>query len=193
MANKIMKLSDCRVQTSDDTRTSEAPSNIGEDIIRHDTEMPITRYKHIGTEELYPLSQQMRPELANASLLLDKGLFHISEAIKHIQNDSMMESDGELMRFQSLLPELFCCRSIGDGFATMVVGVYHSLLNQKGDPLELGQLRELFKIVQRLRTEIYISVDEANDELIKLEDVGLTVDPCYISPLAAILGDESIR
>jgi hypothetical protein len=66
-------------------------------------------------------------------------------------------------------------------------------VNFDGAPLTIPQLKSLNAIIRRLRTEIYINDDEANDEVIKLQEIGFRVDPKYISSLADILTDESIR
>ena len=192
---KVVAFEDYKVSTSQDQRTTAA-DNVGptENDIKRDTAVVQPKTSQASTEDLYPLSSQMRPELARAWSLLDEGLGYIGNAIKSLQeHDDVMASDDAIMKFQALLPELFFCRTIGEGFTTIITSVNHAIVNFDGAPLTIPQLKSLNAIIRRLKTEIYINDDEANDEVIKLQEIGFRVDPKYISSLADILTDESIR
>jgi hypothetical protein len=191
---KVFAFEDYKVLTSHDLRTTAANHVPTENDITRDTAVVQPKTSQASMEDLYPLSSQMRPELARAWSLLDEGLAYIGNAIKSLQeHDDVMASDDAIMNFQALLPELFFCRTIGEGFTTIITSVNHAIVNFDGAPLTIPQLKSLNAIIRRLRTEIYISDDEANDEVIKLQEIGFRVDPKYISSLVEILTDESIR
>ena len=128
----------------------------------------------------YPLSHELRPELSIAFTLLDEGLKHISDAIEMEMEGDLISSDDAIHRLQALLPELFCCRSISDGFGSIVNAIYHSISNMHGSPLDASQLQAIKRALSRISTEPFLEFGEAVDEIMAIEDVGFEVEPsCY--------------
>lgn len=143
----------------------------------------------ISTEDLYPLRSEMRPELATVFTLLEEGNQIISEAIEATEEHDTIASDDAVQRFQALLPELFCCRSLGDGFGAVINGIFHCLNNLHGEPLNLKQIQILKRIVNRIYTEPFLEFNEAVEEILALEKVGFEVEPKYFTFVGELLNE----
>jgi len=143
----------------------------------------------ISTEDLYPLRSEMRPELATIFTLLEEGIQIISEAIEAIEEHDTIASDDAIQRFQALLPELFCCRNLGDGFGAVINGIFHCLSNLHGEPLNLKQLQILKQLVNKIYTEPFLEFNEAVDEIITLEKIGFEIEPKYFAFVGELLNE----
>lgn len=141
----------------------------------------------IDIEDLYPSSPVLRPELVTAFRLLEEGLKQITHAVDAEKEGDRISSDDAIHRLQALLPELFCCRTIGDGFGAIINAVYHAIINMKGTPLNARQLHFLNKVLRRISTEPFLQFNEAVDEIISLEEVGFEVEPSHYKYAADIL------
>lgn len=144
--------------------------------------------KIISPRELYPLHAD-HVLLSTALLLLDEGANYLNDSIRMFDDGDMLGSDDALQGFQALLPELFCCRDLGDGFGAIVNSVFHSLKNLDGVPLNKKQLQTVRQIVRRIATEPFISLDEALEEIGLLQDAGLEVEPPYFKFAAELLSE----
>src|ERR1017187_672052 len=70
--------------------------------------------------ELYPVRHAFRPEHLTALRLLTVAVGRSKRALEAIVVSDMLAADTEIQKVQVLLPELFCCRTLGDGFTTIV-------------------------------------------------------------------------
>lgn len=143
----------------------------------------------ISTEELYPASREIRPELAKAFELLSESISYLNKAIDSYSDGDYITSDDYINRLQALLPELYCCRSLSEGFGAITTATYHSIVNFQGKTLNKIQLVSIKNILTRLNTEPYIGFEEAVDEIIILEDSGFNVEPKHFEYLADLLDD----
>lgn len=141
----------------------------------------------ILTKSLYPLASELNPKLATAMQLLEEGVCQLDEAINMFIENNLLSSDDALQRFQALLPELFCCRDLGDGFGAVVNAVFHSLKNLEGMPANREQLFAIKKIINRIATEPFLSIEEAVDEIILIEKAKLIVEPSNFKFMADML------
>lgn len=141
----------------------------------------------ISTQSLYPLASEFNPKLFMAMRLLEEGIGQLNEAINMFRNDYLLSSDDAIQRFQALLPELFCCRDLGDGFGAVVNAVFHSLKNLEGIPANQEQLLAIKKIINRIAIEPFLDFEEAVDEIIMLENVKLIVEPSHFKFMADML------
>lgn len=148
-----------------------------------------TGYSRISLFDLYPLSDELRPELSIAFNLLKEGTQHLSYAIEMQATGDIISSDDAVHRLQALLPELFCCRSISDGFGSIINAVYHSITNMNGNPLNMRQLSAIIGVINRVSTEPFLEFNEAVDEVMTLEDVGFEVEPSYYAYAADMLDE----
>lgn len=137
--------------------------------------------------ELYPLSNELRPELPVAFTLLKEGLQYVSDAIDMQNKGDIISSDDAIHRLQALLPELFCCRSLSDGFGSIISAVYHSISKMNGIPLNTSQLSAVKRVLNRISTEPFLEFSEAVDEIMTLEDAGFEVEPPYYDYAADML------
>lgn len=85
---------------------------------------------------------------------------------------------------QALLSELFCCRSIGDGFGHIVASVMHALQNTQGIPLAENQVIAINRVFFSLHQEPFINFERAIDITDILEDVDLNILPTGLDFLA---------
>jgi len=145
--------------------------------------------RQVETNQLYPVSHELRPELARSFTLLSEGLEYVSQSIKALKEGDLISSDDFIHRLQALLPELFCCRSIGDGFGAIINAIYQSLANMQGSALELAQLETIRRGLRRISTEPFLELSEAVDEIIRLQDIGLEPEPNYFKYAAELLDE----
>jgi hypothetical protein len=142
---------------------------------------------YISNEELYPVREQYNPALATAGQLLDEGICLVNESIKMLIDDDLISSDDSIQRFQALLPELFCCRGLGDGFGAVINSIYHSIGNMNNSPMNQTQLHAILNILKRIHTEPFIEYDEAVEEILHLETAGFEVSPPHFKYVADLL------
>jgi len=121
---------------------------------------------------------------------LRRALDLLGESIKLVE--SALASDGadpiacddQMQLFYSLLPELFCCRSVGDGFGSIINAVQQAAANQLGVPMDRKQMESLLSVLRCLRYGPFIPHQDAVEMIIKLEDAGLMVDPPALAEVA---------
>jgi hypothetical protein len=126
-----------------------------------------------------------------AQTLLAKGQQFLSTALDYIRDDDAVRADYEITLFQGTIPELFCCNSIGEGFATIVLALRWALKNRRGDPLTSDQLVAVLNCVSRLNRELFIAYDTALDLVDDLEKAGLNTDISIAAPLARLLIEDT--
>ena len=90
---------------------------------------------------------------------------------------------------QGLLPELFCCRSLGDGFGIVVNGLMCAFQNLAGIPLRRDQAEKVRQTLIKLRSEPFLRADDAVQTIDVLEEVGLVLEPAEFNYLADILDE----
>jgi len=99
----------------------------------------------LSQNDLYPARQAFSPEHITALRLLKLAIGRCQRAID-AQADDPMAADIEIQKIQMSLPELFCCRALGDGFGTIVNALICSLQNMDGNALERSQIRILGEV-----------------------------------------------
>ena len=85
------------------------------------------------------------------------------------------------------LPELFCCRSIGDGFGLIINAIQSGLANSAGEPTTKAEVIAIRQALRLLRDEPFIPTEAATDILMRLEDAGLSIEPSGFDALADLL------
>jgi hypothetical protein len=86
-------------------------------------------------------------------------------------------ADTEIQKLQVLLPELFCCRRLGDGFGTIINSFMSAFEVLAGATPDVNQVRAMNRVLQVLMDKPFLSADEAYDQVELLESVGLTPYP----------------
>jgi len=141
--------------------------------------------KRMPIDALYP---DASPELGSARRLLSEALERLNDAHEALRSDNLIGAHNEQMRLQALLPELFCCRTLGDGFGVSVSGLFHALENIDG-PISETQLTVIRRLVLRLNDEPFLSFEKASDLLSDLEAQSLDIDPPVIEQVARLFDE----
>jgi hypothetical protein len=184
---EVIRLDEPTIRYSTDATASDRVPVIGKPKIQTSIDDVHVSKRNISTNELYPLSFELKPELATALRLLEEGIQEMNVSVAMLEEGDLLSSDDALQRFQALLPELFCCRDLGDGFGAIINAVFHSLINLQGSPANNEQLRTLLNIMNRISTEPFIEFEEAVAEIMLLEGVGLITEPEHFKFVADFL------
>jgi hypothetical protein len=161
---KVVRLDDYR----DDLRKDTAPAHID------------TIYRDLGDSN---------PHLARAVNLLEEGYRTLNRALEVYSDGDLVAADDAVQEFQAILPELFLCRRLGDGFASIIAGLHFAFENKDGDPLSCSQIQMVNGTVQHLMRAPFISVTRAYELLAQLEETALTVTP---KSLSYLFDDEEV-
>jgi hypothetical protein len=143
--------------------------------------------------DLYPEIAHISPILGHALRALAAAREAAEEALEAMKRGDWMASDESMQRLQALLPELFCCRDIGDGFGAIINALRLSFVNAKGVPLSEPQIKLIRYVLERIRQEPFLHFDQAAELIESLEDTGLIVDPPSFAVLGELLDVEGLR
>jgi len=147
----------------------------------------------IPIDHLYPATEGARPELL-------KGLKLLADAIGSLENARSQQRSGDdkvadrwIMKFQMILPDLFACRKIGDGYALIINSLHFAMINQKGKPLTLDQMTTIWRVLKEIREKPFLTFDQALAYVTEIEKAYLAVDPPILSELLSDGADEGVR
>jgi hypothetical protein len=147
----------------------------------------------LGVEDVYPDPGTRPPELNTALNLLYEADRELDQAVSELRSDNKLEADDATQRFFALLPELFCCRSLGDGFGLIVSSMFHGVQNLEGMPADEEQLLAFVYTTQFARRHPFCSSETAAQVVEKLSESGLNVDPPGLQLIANELDEEVFR
>ena len=105
----------------------------------------------------------------------------LNEAKQAVDEGNLIGSDSELLQFQVLLPKLFDCRGIGEGFANIINTIQIGISNLKGEPLNAAQVNVIWRTVRQLNVGPFISFESSLDFLEDLEATGISVQSKFVS------------
>jgi len=131
----------------------------------------------LSQTELYPARHAFSPEHITALRLLTLAVGRSKRALDAIAADNALVADTEIQKVQVLLPELFCCRTLGDGFGTIVNSFMSAFEALAGDTPDVDQIRAINRVLQVLKEKPFLSADEADDQVEVLESAGLSPYP----------------
>lgn len=183
---ELLQLKPTITSGSYDTGVKTDP-NSHEPSIRTTTSGTENPQGYITTEDLYPVREEYNPSLTTAIKLLEEGIDLVNESIETFLTDDLISADDAIQRFQALLPELFCCRGLGDGFGSVINSIYHALNNIDNAPLNESQSRSILTILKRIYTEPFIEYEETVEEIMHLESAGFEVSPSHLTFAADLL------
>ena len=98
-------------------------------------------------------------------------------------NGELLQADTEMQKLQVLLPELFCCRSLGDGFGTIINALMSAFEGLGGDIPNAAQIVAMRRMLELLSEKPFLSVDEADQQIELFEKVGLNPYPAELLEL----------
>ncbi len=147
----------------------------------------------ISIDDLYQEASASSSVLGHALRELASAKDAIQGSLAALKREDLIESDDAMQQFQAMLPELFCCRTLGDGFGAIINALRFSFQNAGGIPLSENQIGSMGRAVERLRGEPFLDFDSAVQIITRLEDSGLIVDPPAFATLTDLLDVESFR
>ena len=144
--------------------------------------------------DVYPLGREQSPVILAAMKLLQEARNTLDEAYRYRDMDDVVNADDCLLRLRALLPELFLCRSIGDGLGSVVLATLHSLENARA-PLSKEQVAEIRSAFIKLQREPYMPFEAALNLQEQYERVGLEPDSEALGELGGhiLAEEESVR
>lgn len=145
--------------------------------------------RRIPTEELYSEFENVSPELRSAIQLLSLSLQHLDQALSSLRENDSIGADDAVQRVQSVLPELFCCRNLGDAYGMVVNALVCGFQNLAGVPLNRSQMERIRQTLVKLRTEPFLREGDALKVISALEDAGLVVEPAEFEVLQELLDE----
>lgn len=144
----------------------------------------------LSQNDLYPARQAFSPEHITSLRLLKLATGRCQRAIDAYGED-LMVADSELQKVQMLLPELFCCRALGDGFGTVVNALICAFQNSDGNTFGQKQIRVLEDIFKELRDKPFLNVTKADDFVELLESSGFSPYPTEL--IEFLSSEQSVR
>jgi hypothetical protein len=147
-----------------------------------------SEHARLSQHDLYPARQAFSREHIAALRLLQLA---IGRSQRSINAEDPMEADIEIQKIQMLLPELFCCRALGDGFGTIINALVYVFENANGMTFERSQIAILKRVFQGLRDKPFLSSTEADDTVELLESNGFNPHPSEL--IEFLSSDQSIR
>ncbi|HME35864.1 MAG TPA: hypothetical protein VKF84_11545 [Candidatus Sulfotelmatobacter sp.] len=142
-------------------------------------------------KELYPAQQAFSTEHVTALRLLGEGIVESKRALDAIASRDVLIADLEMQKLQMLLPELFCCRALGDGFGTLVNSLMSAFEGLAGETPNTDQMRMMSRVLRLLSDKPFLSTSEADEQLDALESVGLNPYPAELMDFLS--SEQSVR
>jgi hypothetical protein len=132
-----------------------------------------TPFKDVEVRDLYPDVAPSSSVLAAAIPLLDEAANRLSQALALLERDPF-DADDHVNAVNGLLPELFACRRLGEGFATVVNSLWIALRN-RSEPVNREQMVALLQAINALRSEPFLEFEKSLDFSDRLLAVGLPI------------------
>ncbi|MGA7300659.1 MAG: hypothetical protein WBX10_10150, partial [Candidatus Sulfotelmatobacter sp.] len=139
-----------------------------------------SRGLRLSQAELYPARHAFRREHITALRLLTIAIGRLKRALDSMAAGNVLDGDTEIQKVQVLLPELFCCRSLGDGFGTIINTIMSAFEGLGGATPDIDQIKTMNKVLQVLKEKPFLSADEADEQVDALESVGLSPYPAEL-------------
>lgn len=144
----------------------------------------------VGIEEIYHSPELIAtPYLRNALRLILIAMGHVDNALELLTEGDKVGADDAMQHYQVLLPELFACRSIGEGFGLIVSSLQNATTRLHGQAMEGRQVRAVRSALIALRSEPFMTFDAGIEQVSRLEDVDLNVEPPKFEYLADLLSE----
>jgi hypothetical protein len=143
----------------------------------------------ISIDDLYP-GLGASETLSRSLSLLAQAQERINEANEQIKLQNPVAADDAMQRLQAFLPELFCCRTLGDGFGAIINAVLLGLQNSEGQPLNERQIEVIGRALRTVRNEPFLSFESALQVIEKLNEADLRTNPQAFPYLADWLSDD---
>ena len=140
-------------------------------------------------QDIYRAPEAGSIELRSAMRILPEAVNWTESAMEALNADEPFQADDAMLHVRSLMPELFCCRGLGDGFGAVINAILSSFEKRQGLPMEIGHLEAIRRALSAIRSEPRMSFDRALDLISVMEEAGLSVDPAGADELAEWLSE----
>lgn len=160
------------------TRTESSPIPGAEGVIK--TRGANALAPAIDIDRLYEAPAGTTSQMVRALELLKQAIQFLADAQK---SKTTLEADRLVQRVQSLLPKLFSCRSIGDGFGVIVNALDFAFVNLRGTPLTARQLNAVWRVLRELRHHPAMTLEQGIQRVEEFEEEDLEVDPPQLAEL----------
>jgi hypothetical protein len=134
-------------------------------------------HARLTQSELYPIRAAFSRNHITALRLLTLAIGRVKRGMDALSLNDIIAADIEIQKVQVLLPELFCCRTLGDGFGTIVNSIISAFEALAGETPSVKQLRAMAQSFQMLKDKPFLSTEEADAQVEKMESVGLSAYP----------------
>ena len=148
--------------------------------------------ERISIDDLYTEPMATGPELGHALRGLATAKGAVQDSLDALQRGEWIASDDAMQRVQAMMPELSCCRALGDGFGAVVNALKFCFENAKGGAFSKEQIVAIGRAVERVRAEPFLAFGSAVEIITRLEDSGLNVDPPAFATLTDLLDVEGL-
>lgn len=148
----------------------------------------VARAQVIGIDEIYR-APEADTKIGNVLKTLRESASNCDDAIKSLENSDPIGSDNFMLEVGAALPELFCNRGIGDGFAEIINALESAFENLNGELFSLTQIRAIRDALAGARNEPRMSFEKSLGYVQALENVGLKTEPADIDILAGCLDE----
>jgi hypothetical protein len=182
---------DTAVEAAKEKTTESPATGVGDPRLFRGHRIDPSEPVRLSQSDLYPARQAFSREHITALRLLALAIGRCKRAIDAYADGDLMTADIQIQKIQMSLPELFCCRTLGDGFGTIVNALICALQNTDGNTLEQNQIRLLDNVFKELRDKPFLGVTEADDKVELLESNGF--DPYPKELIEFLSSDQSIR
>ena len=133
--------------------------------------------REMSVDILYPQTETSSSDISSALRLLSEAITHAEKAVSCEDEQDIMGADDAITHIEIMMPELFCCRSLGDSYGLIIASVMSSLANRRGEPLTTIQVRTLWLALKALRQEPFMTYEKALDVVDSLEEVNMNIEP----------------
>jgi len=138
-------------------------------------------------EQIYRAPEAGSLALATALRLLPAVVERCRSALAAIEFGDLIQSDDAMIHVHSMLPELFCCRRLGEGFTAIVNAVLSAFEGQKGLPMDKAQIETIYRALAAVRSEPGISFSHSLDYVAAMEGADLNISPSGLDELAGLI------
>jgi hypothetical protein len=164
-------------------------ASLGEAKLSSTTGELIVKPTNLLIETIYPAPEVGSVELTSAMRLLPEALQWTQVAVRTLDAGDLIRSDDAMLHVHSLLPELFCCRRLGEGFAAIMNAILSSFEGCGGVPMEKAQLEAVCRALVGIRSEPRMSFELALHFISAMEGAGLKVSPAGMDEIAEWLSE----
>jgi hypothetical protein len=148
----------------------------------------VARAHVISIDEIYR-APEADTKIGNVLKTLRESAANCDKAVTALDNSDPIGADSLMMEVRAVLPELFCVRRIGDGFAEVINALESSFENLSGELFSLAQIRAIRDALIGARNEPRMSFEKSLRYVLALEDVGLKTEPTDIDTIAGCLDE----